>query len=437
MKKDVDVLIVGTGFAGLVAGRELSSRGLSVKILEGRDRIGGRTWTDYRLGQEIELGGTWVHPIQPHVWAELTRYGIGVTASPDPERFILATDEGPREITPDAGLSLLDMGLGHLGEDGRAVIPRPYSPNLTGAGVRELDKRTVADQLSTLSISDDGRIIIEAFIATGFQAPPQELSLAHVVRLLGLCCWNTALDLEAAATFRITGGTKALATAIATDSKAVTEFNATVVSIETFEDKVLVTTLDGRIFQARVAIVTAPINALHSIQFLPKLSAAKQAVLAEGQASRGIKIWARVKGHVQPFLGFSKPQLSPLTIAQFEFTVEEDSLVVAFGPDNTAISPDDCEGIQTALRHWLPEAEVVAVTGHDWTADALSQETWANLRPGQLTSAIPELQKSEANIYFSGSDYASGWLGYIDGAVESALSTSQAICKFFRITTRS
>lgn len=57
-----DVVVIGTGFAGLIAARNLSQRpNLKVLLLEGRDRIGGRTWTAKALGEEFEMGGTWVH----------------------------------------------------------------------------------------------------------------------------------------------------------------------------------------------------------------------------------------------------------------------------------------------------------------------------------------------------------------------------------------
>ena len=81
-----DAVVVGAGFAGLTAARELSRHGLSVHIVEARDRIGGRTWLDRRLGRDLEIGGTWVHWTQPHVWAEMTRYGLATTPSPEPER---------------------------------------------------------------------------------------------------------------------------------------------------------------------------------------------------------------------------------------------------------------------------------------------------------------------------------------------------------------
>jgi monoamine oxidase len=55
-----DVVVLGAGFAGLTAARDLS-KSHRVLLLDARDRIGGRTWTANALGQEIEMGGTWVH----------------------------------------------------------------------------------------------------------------------------------------------------------------------------------------------------------------------------------------------------------------------------------------------------------------------------------------------------------------------------------------
>ncbi|CAG1996103.1 unnamed protein product [Fusarium graminearum] len=56
-----DVIVIGAGFAGLVAARELAAKGLKVLIIEARDRIGGRTWTARAFGEDFEMGGTWVH----------------------------------------------------------------------------------------------------------------------------------------------------------------------------------------------------------------------------------------------------------------------------------------------------------------------------------------------------------------------------------------
>lgn len=55
------VAVVGAGMAGLAAARRLTDAGVTVTVLEARNRIGGRTWTDTSLGVPIDLGAAWLH----------------------------------------------------------------------------------------------------------------------------------------------------------------------------------------------------------------------------------------------------------------------------------------------------------------------------------------------------------------------------------------
>ncbi len=54
------VVVVGAGIAGIAAARWLTDRGMSVIVLEARDRIGGRIWTDESLGVPLDLGASWI-----------------------------------------------------------------------------------------------------------------------------------------------------------------------------------------------------------------------------------------------------------------------------------------------------------------------------------------------------------------------------------------
>jgi polyamine oxidase len=67
------VIVVGAGMAGLVAARLLHDSGFAVTVLEARDRLGGRTWTDSSLGAPLDLGGSWVHGVAGNpltLWCE-------------------------------------------------------------------------------------------------------------------------------------------------------------------------------------------------------------------------------------------------------------------------------------------------------------------------------------------------------------------------------
>jgi len=55
------VIVIGAGIAGLAAAQLLKSKGIDTLVLEGRDRIGGRIWTDRSLGVPMDMGASWIH----------------------------------------------------------------------------------------------------------------------------------------------------------------------------------------------------------------------------------------------------------------------------------------------------------------------------------------------------------------------------------------
>jgi len=74
---DADVVVVGAGVAGLAAARALVQGGQRVVVLEARDRIGGRTWTDDEIGVPVDLGASWIHGIEGNpLWSLASAFGI-------------------------------------------------------------------------------------------------------------------------------------------------------------------------------------------------------------------------------------------------------------------------------------------------------------------------------------------------------------------------
>lgn len=61
--RTAEVIVIGAGMAGLAAARQLVDWDYDVILLEARDRIGGRTWTDHSLGQPLDLGASWIHGV--------------------------------------------------------------------------------------------------------------------------------------------------------------------------------------------------------------------------------------------------------------------------------------------------------------------------------------------------------------------------------------
>ena len=214
-----DVVVVGAGFAGLTAARELSLRGHSVLVLEARDRIGGRTWTTERLGRTLELGGTWVHWTQPHVWAELSRYGLEVVASPEPRRAYWWAQGERHEGGPD---ELLGCSIPAT----RRCSPRPArgsrsrtrrSPTPTW---RTVDGATVRERIDALDLPADQRELLRAFWTLNFNGPIDDAAFTQAMRWCSLATGSWPIMFEACATFKLRDGTRALAEAIAADGDA-------------------------------------------------------------------------------------------------------------------------------------------------------------------------------------------------------------------------
>lgn len=67
------VLVIGAGISGLAAAGDLMRAGLDVTVLEARDRIGGRIWTDRRLGTPLDLGASWIHGTRRNPIAQIAR----------------------------------------------------------------------------------------------------------------------------------------------------------------------------------------------------------------------------------------------------------------------------------------------------------------------------------------------------------------------------
>ncbi len=131
--ESTEVVVIGAGFAGLVAARELGDAGFKTVVLEARDRLGGRVWTDHRLGHDLEIGGNWVHWVQPHVWAEVTRYGRQIVRSPKSDKaYWLGDHEEVCQGSLEDFMQLIDRVQRELVADSLTAIPRAGDPLAVG-----------------------------------------------------------------------------------------------------------------------------------------------------------------------------------------------------------------------------------------------------------------------------------------------------------------
>jgi monoamine oxidase len=423
---DTDVVVVGAGFAGITAARELRRQGHHVLVLEARDRIGGRTWTDSRLGRDLEMGGTWVHWIQPHTWAELSRYGIGVTPSPTPVRGYWRSGGTVHSGTAEELLGLIDRGMAASTAEALDYFPQPYQPLLAGDRLAEVDGLTLRQKLEQSGLTDEEFDAVEGMWATNFSGRTEDGAYTQGLRWCALAGGSWQLMFEACATYKVVGGTRGLIEAMAIDAGVEIRTRTRVRSVAQDDAGATVTLEDGSTLTAAAVVVTLPLNVLDSVTFDPPLSEGKRRAAHQGQTSQGVKVWARLRGEYEPFVALA-PGSAPLTLCQVEHVEDGETLVVAFGSVSERLDGTDPAAVQEALRTWLPDVEVLEVTSHDWVADEFAGETWPMQRAGQLTGALADLQRPEGRVVLAGSDYADGWAGFIDGAIESGLRAGRVV----------
>lgn len=452
MSPAIDVIVIGGGFAGLTAARELQKSGLRTLVLESRDRLGGRTWTVEFAGKQVEVGGAWVHWHQPHVWAEMTRYGLelvesGVAGNSGPRSRVFAgielldEDDVP-EVTPRVGwvvdgefktgtvedaVDRINDGVHQVCFDAYDLLTRPHDP-LRG-DLAYTESLTVRDRLNGLGLDPDTAVLTEAALATCCSAHLEEVGLLAALRWYALSGGSPELLWDCVDRYKIKTGTKSLVDAMALDARTAGvnfRFDTRVSSVTRIGDSMEVST-GHETFAARHVVCTVPLNALSDVEFSPELSPLKADMIKTRQPSHGIKLWAKIKG-CHEYFG-AGPTSLPFTWLQSEYHVGADTIFFAFGSDADAVDLANAESVADGIRLLMPDAEVIEHYAHDWARDANTMGTWSMPGPGQMSGYLEEMQQAEGSFFLAGADFASGWNGFIDGAIESGLSVAHKILR--------
>ncbi|MET9558370.1 NAD(P)/FAD-dependent oxidoreductase [Streptomyces sp. NPDC006645] len=416
-----DVIVIGAGFAGVTAARELQASGKRTLLLEARDRIGGRTWTSTFQGHMVEMGGTWVDAKQSLIQAEIKRHGIRILEDPAPDSVIFRSS-GQFKSFP------LEEAFGRQGElferlvaGSRDAFPQPEQPFVREDLVTELDKLTLQDRLQQLRLSAEEEDWITP--VTAIEGGAARGGLADLCQTHALCGYSY-MGYIGLNTFRPEGGMGPLLQAMLNSSSAELRLNSPVRSVHDTGSGVTVTTRAGKSYSASAVVVAVPVNVWKSIRFTPGLPVPHTTATQQTMSiATGQKFMMNVQGDVGRFVA-QPPEGHPLLTA-VPWAQTSNGLLMAGFSSSAQLDTRDVAQVQAALQTLAPAARVTAVKSARWGTEEFSQGAWSWMQQGHMSKLLRAVQQPHGRISFATSDIASGWGGFVEGAIERGFAAAE------------
>ncbi|MEU8082088.1 FAD-dependent oxidoreductase [Micromonospora sp. NPDC049101] len=423
------VVVVGAGFSGLAAALALSRAGAQVRVLEARDRVGGRVLTRWLPEvTQLDLGAQWIGPTQDRMYALVAEYGLAIFASASVGAPTLLWG-GQRRAEPPAQVGRV---LGLLDE--YAARLDPAAPWATPEAAR-WDRTTLGGWLATTAADDDtadylGRLLAGGLLATG----ADELSLLHLLFYLRSAGGTGPLLGMAggAQQDRIVGGPAALAERMAAALPPGTlTLAAPVRAIEQTVDGATAWTDTGRVDGDAVVVALAPALA-GRIRYDPPLPPLRDGLTQRMPMGSALKVHAV---YPEPFWradgrsGVATSSVGPLTETVDNSTPTSPLGVLtgfSYSSDAAAL-----RGMSPARRRQClleaftsvvgPHAEnPVDLVEYDWSAEEWTRGCFSGvLTPGTWRTYGPHLRTPVGRVHWAGTETATRWSGYLEGAVRA------------------
>jgi monoamine oxidase len=435
---DADVCVVGAGYAGLTAARRLHAQGRSVVVLEARDRVGGRIWTQQLAsGVRVDRGGAWLGPRHDAIFGLAREVGVSTYKTYVQGAHLLLDHERTRRYTglipKISPLAVLSLGLAQFRIDRMAKqlpIDEPWNAKRAG----EWDARSVASWVERAGVrSAVARDLFEMAVRGLMTSDLNEVSLLHLLFLVrGHGSIGTLFSIENGAQENmVDGGAASIAQHVADDLADSVRTNAPVRSITQRDDRVEVATDDVSV-SAPYAIVTVPPTLALEIGFEPALPDDRVTLYRNdvgGPETKTLVVYD------EPFWrndGFSGQTSHPGSVAEVTIDASPASgkpgvlASFTFGPvARRAAATEAAERRQAVLDELRARLGPRAASPVDFVETAWWTEEWsrgcsmAHMRPGILSRYGPLLRRPFGRVHWAGTETATVSHGAIDGAVRS------------------
>ncbi|XP_016091519.1 probable flavin-containing monoamine oxidase A [Sinocyclocheilus grahami] len=452
-----DVVVVGAGLSGLSAARRLQKRNpqLSVMVLEARDRVGGRTVSkDLPAANGVDqwdMGGQWVSSSQTHVMELIRELGLEVFPQYTEGKKVHHVG-GPHakikmyttSMPSYSPLTLLDFTqilrrIDHLTQTISVEDPMscPNAELFDGMTLHTFMEKHIWTTQVKEELALCSRIV--------FGLEPSQVSFLFFL-MYSAAAGGTLRLLEttpgSGQEFRVKGGTQQLSEKLVEQiGKEGVRLGAAVTTICQNSENIKVTTSAGTI-TCKAVIVACPSHLAAQIRYEPALPAERQRLtqcLPVGHMTKFIITYPTAFWKEKGFSGeiVARPSEDcPLSVTFDATSPRGNPALVGF---ITGVQARDwCDrkmeerrdGVISSLVKYLgPEASTyIHYEEKDWAKEEWSGGCPVNvMTPGMLTYYHPSLRKPFGRIHWAGTETATQWCGYIDGAIQAGQRTAMEV----------
>jgi monoamine oxidase len=441
----VDVVVVGAGLSGLVAAHRLRGHGLRVRVLEARERVGGRLVTATTpSGATVDLGGQWGGASHHGLAALVQQLGLATFPSHYDGLGLfhwhgkacsapIASDlrQSFLFFEPDA-LPLNPVAIAAARRikaefDGLVAQVPPLSP-WTMAAAERLDRQTIASWMEARSDHPIAQLPLRWLALVGGSGgfEPAESSILHLA-------WTQAVapQEENPESWLVHGGMGQVPQRLAQQlGESVVQLGNPVVAINQDANAVRVHGADGCGHQAAVAIVAIPPPLRSGIRFEPDLPPEQRALLQRspmGCMAKWLAVYARPVWREQGQNGLALGDLPWLDlVADSSPPCGTPAILAGFVAGPRAIRLGQLAPAQRRAAVladleacWGPEAaRPLDLIEQDWTQDSWSTGAFTTyLSPGAWTGFGPAWRQGHGRVLWAGTEMATRWPGYGEGAI--------------------
>ena len=442
-----DAIVVGAGISGLTAARKLAAAGKSVIVLEARDRVGGRMLNhDIGGGKITELGAQFVGPTQDHILALAKDVGVGTYKAYDTGLNVYYksgqrstfSDKLPTGAVPIDPLIDVDIikAVEQLDMMSQQV---PVDAPWRASKAEEWDSQTLWSWFKDNQINPQVGGVVSAAVEAIFGAETRDVSLLYTLFYIaasgnesnpGTFERNFSTT-GGAQESRFVGGSQLIPLRIAQQLGSAVRLSSPVRRIEQTGTGVTVTADTGT-FSGKQVIVAVPPPIAGRIQYAPLLPALRDQLtqhMAMGTLMKAEAVYDEPFWRADGLTGQAVSDTGPAKVT-FDNSPPDGTPGVMMGFIGgrearrfTTLSPDQqrTEALQSFANYFGDKAK----TPRDFILMNWSSEEWTRgcpvslLSPGVLLDVGTALRDPCGRIHWAGTETATYWNGYMDGAVRA------------------